>query len=324
MLSRRNLTSAGGGSSACAPWGACTSDAPSEQRTIKEFIIHPLSNQITQEWGAGERFAVPSRVAPPLLQMRSVVLRCIALAALALGTLATRPTVPPITERIAPNDNRHSAGTLKNGVLTVALEARTGAWQPEGENSRALDVAAFAEAGKALSTPGPFIRVPEGTEIRATIRNRLDKPLFVSGFGKGHMSDSVIVPVNARVPVTFKATTPGTWYYVARRGGDPVFSRPAEDMQLNGVIVVDPAGAPSHPDERVFGISWWCAVNPASSSGLSRCTMAINGLSWPHTERLEYTQGDSVRWRVVNFTELDHPMHLHGFFFRTDSKGSGV
>jgi FtsP/CotA-like multicopper oxidase with cupredoxin domain len=257
--------------------------------------------------------------------MRFVVPRCIALAALALVTLASRPAAPPITERIAPNDNRHTAGTLKNGVLTVALEARTGVWQPEGENSRALDVAAFAEAGKPLAIPGPFIRVPLGTEVRATIRNRLDKPLIVYGFGASRgLSDSVIVPANAAVPVSFKAKTAGTWYYLAKRGADPVFYRPAEDMQLNGVIVVDPTGAASHPDERVFGMSWWCAVNPASKTGLSRCTMAINGLSWPHTERLEYTQGDSIRWRVINFTELDHPMHLHGFFFRTDSKGSGV
>ena len=255
--------------------------------------------------------------------MRCAVPRWIALAALALGSLAAR-TVSPATERIAPNDNRHAAGTLRNGVLTVALEARNGVWQPEGEHGRALDVAAFAEAGKPLSTPGPFIRVPEGTEIRATVTNRLDQPLIVAGFGSGGISDSVVVPVNARVPVTFKARTAGTFYYVARRSNDPIFSRPALDMQLNGVIVVDPKGAVPHPDERVFGISWWCAVNPASKSGLSRCTMAINGLSWPHTERLQYTQGDSVRWRVVNFTELDHPMHLHGFFFRTDSKGNGV
>jgi manganese oxidase len=253
------------------------------------------------------------------------VLRWIALTGLALGTLAARTTDSPVTERIAPNDNRQAAGTLRNGVLTVALEARTGAWQPEGDSGRALEVAAFAEAGKPLSTPGPFIRVPEGTEIRATITNRLDKPLIVYGFGKSRgLSDSVIVPVNAAVPVSFKATTPGTWYYIAKRGGDPFLFRPGEDMQLNGAIVVDPPGAVSHPDERVFGISWWCVVSPASSSGVSRCLMAINGLSWPHTERLEYTQGDSVRWRVVNFTELDHPMHLHGFFFRTDSKGSGV
>ena len=52
--------------------------------------------------------------------------------------------------------------------------------------------------------------------------------------------------------------------------------------------------------------------------------MTINGLSWPHTERLQYTQGDSIRWRVINFTELDHPMHLHGFYFRVNSHGNGV
>jgi FtsP/CotA-like multicopper oxidase with cupredoxin domain len=105
---------------------------------------------------------------------------------------------------------------------------------------------------------------------------------------------------------------------------DPIGFRLLEDMQLHGVIVVDPPNAPRKADDRIFAISWWCGIAPASPSGLSRCTMAINGLSWPHTERLSYAQGDSVRWRVVNFTELDHPMHLHGFYFRTESEGDGV
>jgi FtsP/CotA-like multicopper oxidase with cupredoxin domain len=47
----------------------------------------------------------------------------------------------------------------------------------------------------------------------------------------------------------------------------------------------------------------------------------INGRSWPHTERLAYTQGDTVRWRVVNLTGREHPMHLHGFYFRVDARG---
>ncbi|MFL5494341.1 MAG: multicopper oxidase domain-containing protein, partial [Gemmatimonadales bacterium] len=116
----------------------------------------------------------------------------------------------------------------------------------------------------------------------------------------------------------------GTFYYYAKRGVGPVGVRLVEDMQLHGVIVVDPPNAPRTPVDRLFAISWWCAIAPKSPSGLSRCTMAMNGLSWPHTERLTYTQGDSVHWRVVNFTELDHPMHLHGFYFRTDSKGNGL
>jgi manganese oxidase len=241
------------------------------------------------------------------------------LAVVAAVVAATRAP-----EGIAANDNRRAAGSLKGGVLTIALEARTGTWRPEGSGGRTLEVAAFAEAGKSLSTPGPLLRVAVGTDVHATIRNRLDKPLTVYGFGKTRgLSDSVIVPVNGVTNVNFKATTPGTFYYVGKRGVTPFGGRPAEDLQLNGVIVVDPPNAPKVAD-RIFVISWWLQVDPASKSGLDRTTMTINGLSWPHTERLSYTEGDSVRWRVINLTELDHPMHLHGFYFRMESKGNGV
>jgi FtsP/CotA-like multicopper oxidase with cupredoxin domain len=240
----------------------------------------------------------------------------------AVAVLAVAPSAPQTLDSVAPNDNRRAAGTLDKGVLTIALEARDGTWRPEGANGRTLDVAAFAEEGKPLSTPGPLIRVPLGTQIRATVRNRLDKPLIVYGFGKTRgLSDSVIVPVGSATPLSFTATAPGTYYYMAKRGVDPIGARFVEDAQLNGVIVVE---APNAPPERVMALSWWCSVNPTSSTGLGRCTMTINGLSWPHTERLNYTQGDSIRWRVLNFTELDHPMHLHGFYFRVDSRGDGV
>ena len=47
----------------------------------------------------------------------------------------------------------------------------------------------------------------------------------------------------------------------------------------------------------------------------------INGRSWPHTERLTYSQGDSVRWRWINASEVNHPMHLHGFYYQIESRG---
>ena len=40
--------------------------------------------------------------------------------------------------------------------------------------------------------------------------------------------------------------------------------------------------------------------------------IAINGRSWPHTERFTYAVGDTVRWRWINGSYLPHPMHLHG------------
>jgi hypothetical protein len=51
---------------------------------------------------------------------------------------------------------------------------------------------------------------------------------------------------------------------------------------------------------------------------LGRPLFAINGRSWPHTERISATVGDTVRWRVLNASQDIHPMHLHGFYFRVD------
>jgi FtsP/CotA-like multicopper oxidase with cupredoxin domain len=50
----------------------------------------------------------------------------------------------------------------------------------------------------------------------------------------------------------------------------------------------------------------------------------VNGLSWPNTERLSYTVGDTAHWRVINSTGDSHPMHLHGFYFRVEGKGDGT
>ena len=230
-----------------------------------------------------------------------------------------------VLESVAPNDNRQAAGSLKNGILTVGLETRTGVWRPEGDLGRQLEVAAFAEPGKALSTPGPLIRVPVGTEVRATIHNTFDKPLTVFGFGKSRgMSDSLLIPAHEQRLASFTASAPGTFYYLARRELDAFGGRGAEDLQLGGAIVVDSANARLNANDRILVMSWWETVDATSKTGLGRVTMAINGLSWPHTERLDYTQGDSIHWRVINMTDIDHPMHLHGFYFRLNSRGNGV
>ena len=47
----------------------------------------------------------------------------------------------------------------------------------------------------------------------------------------------------------------------------------------------------------------------------------INGRPWPQTERMTYTMGDSVRWRVINASPDVHPLHLHGFYSRVDARG---
>jgi FtsP/CotA-like multicopper oxidase with cupredoxin domain len=100
---------------------------------------------------------------------------------------------------------------------------------------------------------------------------------------------------------------------------------------LAGAIVVDSARAPTQPRDRVFVmmatddaaqtacIDTSKATNPGRDCAGEREHFTINGESWPGTERLHATVGDSLHWRVINATGLPHPMHLHGFYYRVDS-----
>ena len=226
---------------------------------------------------------------------------------------------------ISINDNRWPAGRLENGVLTLRLEARNGVWYPEGPRGVGLPVAAFAEDGGPLQNPGPLVRVPAGTEVRITLRNALEKPLTVFGLGatRGVGADSVVIEPQSVREVRFKATDPGTYYYAGKTGRAPVLGRSTEDSQLSGAIVVDPPSAARTAGDRVFVIGWWFVLDSLSPSGLGRATLVINGRSWPHTERLDVAQGDSLHWRWINLTGLEHQMHLHGFYFRVDAVGNG-
>jgi FtsP/CotA-like multicopper oxidase with cupredoxin domain len=51
-------------------------------------------------------------------------------------------------------------------------------------------------------------------------------------------------------------------------------------------------------------------------------SLTINGKSWPYTEPITQSVGDTIRWRVINSSIRSHPMHLHGFNFTELSLGS--
>jgi FtsP/CotA-like multicopper oxidase with cupredoxin domain len=113
----------------------------------------------------------------------------------------------------------------------------------------------------------------------------------------------------------FRSGAAGTYMYRARLGVGAV--NVAESDQLAGAFIVDPPGG-SAPD-RVFVINIW---GRPKDSTTYRNALTINGRSWPSTERLEAIVGDTLHWRVINATGRPHPMHLHGAYFRVDSKGN--
>ena len=231
-----------------------------------------------------------------------------------------------VVDRVNPNDNRAGAGTLRDGVLTLRLEARLGDWHPDGDEAPGAELPAFAEIGKAPQIPGPLIRVAAGTRVTATVRNVLpNDTLLVHGLytrepGGRAAAPIELTPGQERM-VEFVLRVPGTYYYWATTMRRPLRYRVHEDAQLTGAIVVDPAGMTAHED-RVFVIGMWTdTVGSAAPHGRRRELAVINGRSWPNTERLSYTVGDTVRWRVINASGDLHPMHLHGFYFRIDDRG---
>lgn len=227
---------------------------------------------------------------------------------------------------VRPNDNRVPAGWVEDTVLRVSLVAQRGRFYPEGSGV-GIDVAAFGEEGKGLQTPGPLIRVRAGTAVVARIRNAMDRPIVVRGLNdrENRTLDSLHLPAGATRDVRFTARTAGTFYYWAhweRRADDPRENRPSafDDGQLLGGLVVDAPDAAT--DDRLLVIGRWS--DQLDTVPPQRHTYLVNGLSWPHTERLQAMVGDTMRVRVINASPAPHPMHLHGFYFTLLSRGSAL
>ena len=130
--------------------------------------------------------------------------------------------------------------------------------------------------------------------------------------------DSLILHPGEVRSVTFAAGQPGTYFYRAVLGKHNP-EKDDEREQLSGAFVVDPReGSP--PDRILMLNIWGRTVDSANY----RNALAINGRSWPYTERLHATVGDTIRWRLINATWRPHPMHLHGFYYSIDASGDGL
>jgi len=290
----------------------------------------------------------PALVPHPTRPRRGDVYRRLAvhatLTAALLFTLAVSSHMtglPPVVT----HGNERPAGVLKDGVLSLKLRADVGLWRPQYADGPALTIDAFAEGDGPLVAPAPLIRVPEGTEIVAEIRNDLDVELQVHGLcaRTGTPCAAIEIPASASRTVRFRSGRPGTYTWWASSGGLALTSRFGRDGQLSGAFIVDPVQAGTQAngarvDDRVFVITEWVNLTQAQLQAAQQAddpfmaamrlvregTTLINGLSWPDTERLTYRVGDTVRWRFVNASAEPHPLHLHGFYFDVDSVGDGV
>jgi FtsP/CotA-like multicopper oxidase with cupredoxin domain len=229
----------------------------------------------------------------------------------ALGIFASAADILP---PILANQNHSPAGVLRGGVLSLQLEIAKGEWHPEADDGVALSVYAFGERGRPLQNPGPLIRVPQGTEIRASLHNTLAVPVVVHGLGEA----AVRVAPGTLEHVRFNAMTPGLYFYWGATEGEDLKSRHGIDSQLTGALVVDSPGG-SASDE-IFVVEM---LSERAGAGSRKTLATINGKSWPYTQRFQYNLGQLVRWGWINASNEPHALHLHGFYFRVDAINHG-
>jgi len=234
--------------------------------------------------------------------------------------------LPNQASMVMANDNRHPAGIPANGVLGVRLFARQGQWRPEESDGPTLDVAAFGEESGSLVIPSPLLRAVEGSDIIVHVENGLPERLDIHGFvTRPASSDAVFsIPAGEAREIRFSAGAPGTYHYWATTAGSTLNNRRALESQLGGAFIVDARG--NAAADRVFVLTQWDDTGRIADEVVNpevRRVFTINGLSWPHTERLDERVGQAARWHIVNLTRTAHPLHLHGFYFTVQAVGTG-
>lgn len=259
-------------------------------------------------------------------------LTLISFLAMVAGVTAFAPPRRPAPAALMPNANERTAGSLHSDVLAVDLDAVIASWPTPGTATRGATVLALAERGKAPSLPAPLIRVPAGTLVRVSVRNTLAERITFFLPTASAADDSMTVAPGEVAEIAVRATSPGNFIYRAKTD-----SRASQVLRASGAMIgamiVDSVGPTRPVRDRVLVILQTAdssavadvdrGKSPTAAKGWS--TFTINGKSWPNTDRIAGTVGDTLHWRVINASWDVHPMHLHGFYYRVDEfAGLGV
>lgn len=185
--------------------------------------------------------------------------------------------------------------------------------------------------------PGPAIRVTEGDTVRLTVQNRLDEPTSIHWHGlhlpytMDGVAPTTMLPIEpgADFAFEFTASHAGTFMYHAHGLRNEIEQ---VDRGLYGAFIIDPQAEHAEPPydlDKTLILGGWTVMPPAQEPAADAPQPAepmamqmaynywtINGKSFPDIEPLRVREGDRVRLRLINISNLVHPMHMHGTDFR--------
>lgn len=192
--------------------------------------------------------------------------------------------------------------------------------------------------------PGPTIRVTEGDTLRVTLVNELEQGTSIHWHGLHVPND-----MDGVVPYSQPEIAPGesfTYEFPASHAGTFMYHSHQNaveqiDRGLYAPLIIDPAQPTPARFDREFTVmlSAWdttampglahqmpdSSAMPGSDSSMGGMAMnynyfTINGKAFPANENWTIAEGDLVRVRLINISNLVHPMHLHGHDFTVIAK----
>ncbi len=235
-----------------------------------------------------------------------------------LTTTALRRLPPlPETDVIKPT------GKVYERTITIK-ESRQ-------EIAPGVTVKIFAFDGQV---PGPTLRFTEGDTVRITFKNELKEPTAIHFHGM-HLPNAM----DGVPPLTQNPIKPGesfTYEFVAPHAGTYMYhshlnSIAQIDAGMYGALIIDPQnpeGQPKFDKDEVWVLSAWTGMDAGTDmkgmnhnqGDMGYIYYTINGKAYPLVKPLQVKKGDVVRLRLINISNLVHPMHLHGHDFRVIAK----
>jgi FtsP/CotA-like multicopper oxidase with cupredoxin domain len=200
------------------------------------------------------------------------------------------------------------------------------------------------------SSPGPILHLVEGDEAVISVDNQLDQPTSIHWHGipvsfsrDGALAQAPIQP-GSSYQYSFIAPQAGTYMYHAHHNE-------MEQLSLVGMIIIAPRDPKREPRYDldvplvVSSFGWEAARNieakailadsmlmsdmtpdpkadpkPGMGDPMDRMDMVsywgFNGKTFPATVPINVKSNQLVRVRFANITNMAHPMHLHGHWFR--------
>jgi FtsP/CotA-like multicopper oxidase with cupredoxin domain len=210
--------------------------------------------------------------------------------------------IAPIGGFVENHDGRQGQTLLVNGRATPALEMNGGQmerWRLVNASSARYHRLSFeGRLFMQIASDGGLL--PERTAIRELLLapgERAD--IAVGPFAPGEMVRLESLPYNRRTIARTRRELIASVRVGAARPSVTVLPRRQRD-------IAPLASADASPTREVhFG------VRPSLRSGVK---FVVNGKSHAHDSPVKV--GDLQVWDVINDTLMDHPFHLHGFFFQ--------